>query len=71
MRDIHTLHKMLTECKEIYLQSNEEFESDYSWGICNGLELALSLLEDRPSFFVDEKKKHNPIDVESYPEYFL
>jgi len=71
MRDIDNAREAIISCKDIYLQSPSKFESEYSWGICNGLELALSLLEDRPSFFVDENKKHSPIDIENFPEYFL
>jgi hypothetical protein len=71
MKDIDTLRKKLIECKDIYLNSKEEFDNDYAWGICNGIELALSLLEERPAFLVDKKKQHNNYDINSYPEYFL
>ena len=62
---------MIIDSKDVYLRDHTPFEDDYSWGICNGLELALCLLEERPGFLVDKEKRHSEYDINRYPEYFL
>lgn len=45
--------------------------TDYDMGMWNGLEIALSFLENRPSFTKDRNKQYNPNTTEQFPEYFL
>jgi len=71
MRDIKEVQEALSRYKELYLNSRKEFKDDYSWGICNGIEIALALVEDRPVFYIDKEKQHNKKDLKEYPEYFL
>lgn len=71
MRDIETIKTLLKDYQELYRFANKEQLHEYEWGMYNGLEVALSFLEDRPAFFIDQNKKHNPYDLKHYPEYFL
>lgn len=71
MKDIDTLRSLLAESKELYLNDPEPFDNEYSWGVCNGIEIALALLEERPHFLIDKYKQYNSLDKERFPEYFL
>ena len=65
-----TKHK-LRQIRDMYMVMGTPFNEDYEWGFYNGVEIALSMLEGRPAFYIDKEGKHNPQDVANYPEYFL
>lgn len=71
MRELEDIHEMIMHYKRGYMEDHCEFVDDYEWGLCNGLELALSIIEERPTFFIDKRKRYDPYDVNNNPEYFL
>ena len=44
--------------------------SEHDQGMYNGLELAASLMEDRPAFYKDEDGRNRSEDIENHPEDF-
>ena len=44
---------------------------DYNVGFYNGMELVISAMEARPSFYVTKGGSYKEEDVDKYPEYFL
>lgn len=71
MKTTEQVKKSINTYKKLFLGDSEDFHSDYSRGFFNGLELALSLIEERPAFYVNKEKQFCKEDLENYPEYFL
>lgn len=44
---------------------------DYNVGFYNGMELVISAMEARPSFYITKGGSYKEEDVDKYPEYFL
>lgn len=63
--------RKLKQIRDMYTAMGTPFNEDYEWGFYNGVEIALSMIEDRPAFYLDKAGKYNKYDMESYPEYFL
>lgn len=63
--------KKMLLVKELLDTKDKSFTDDYDWGFYNGLEFALSVLEERPTFYKNEKGKYHKSVLEDYPEYFL
>ena len=63
--------KRLQQLREMYASLDVPFTEDYDWGFYNGVEIALSFIENRPAFYVDKQGKHSDYDIKNYPEYFL
>lgn len=71
MITVEGVHDMVSTIIKSMLGNDGPFRDEYSRGIHNGLELALAYIEERPTFFRDANKKHDPEDMKRYPEYFL
>lgn len=72
MRTAEETQALLTRYKEWMLNNPDTpFESDYELGLYNGLEIALSVLESRPFFLVDRRKRYNKEDIKEHPDHFL
>lgn len=71
MRDIETIKQIVKDYQALYKYGDKSPLHDYEWGMYNGLEIVLALLEDRPAFYIDQDRKHNSYDLKHYPEYFL
>jgi hypothetical protein len=71
MRDVEDIREMIEHYKSIYMEDPCMFVDDYEWGLCNGLEIALALVEGRPTFYIDKYKRYDKYDVDNNPEYFL
>lgn len=71
MRDVEDIKRIVKDYQSLYKHGDKSSLHDYEWGMYNGLETVLALLEDRPAFYIDQNKKHNPYDLKQYPEYFL
>ena len=71
MRSKKDVIEMINYYKDVYLDDPSSFEDDYAWGLCNGLEIALAILEERPAFYIDKYKRYDKYDIENNPEYFL
>jgi hypothetical protein len=72
MTELEDVHKALKKYKDLLNSKDKEsFENDYNHGFYNGLELALSLLEERPVFYKNLNKQFRKEDMLKYPEYFL
>lgn len=71
MRNVEDIKEMIEHYKSIYMEDPSMFVDDYEWGLCNGLEIALALVEGRPTFYIDKHKRYDKYDVENNPEYFL
>lgn len=63
--------RKLKQIRDMYTAMGTPFNEDYEWGFYNGVEIALSMIEDRPAFYLDKSGKYNKYDMENYPEYFL
>ena len=71
MKDKKDIVAMLKKYKQIVAAAEGPFETDHQWGVANGLEIALSLIEERPAFYITKDKKYNEYDIRTNPEYFL
>ena len=71
MQDCERLQKILKAYKELYLNIDGDFKDDYNWGLFNGLEIALAVIEDRPAFMIKKDKSYSKYDLEKNAEYFL
>ena len=72
MRSAEEACNLIKAYKEAMLKDKSvPFSSDYDFGLCNGLEMALAMLEKRPFFLVDKDKLYSKYDVEKHPEHFL
>lgn len=71
MRTAEEVHTMVLAAMGSMLGTTLSFSSEYSRGVCNGLEMVLAYMEERPVFYRDEYKKHLNEDIAKFPEYFL
>lgn len=62
---------ILKEHKSNLIDSPADELEDYPLGFIHGLEYALSMLEERPVLYINEKRQYSDYDVEKFPEYFL
>lgn len=63
--------RKLTQIRNMYTAMGVPFNEDYEWGFYNGIEVALSFVENRPAFYLDKEGRYNQYDIKKYPEYFL
>lgn len=60
----------LTTLKHVQKQFRDS-PKDYDVGFYNGMELVISMMEARPSFYVTKGGSYKEEDVDKYPEHFL
>lgn len=60
---IATLKQIQKQCRDS--------SKDYDVGFYNGMELAISAMEARPSFYITKGGSYKEEDVDKHPEYFL
>jgi hypothetical protein len=63
--------KRLHQIRNMHAAFGEDFNGDYEWGFYNGIEIALSFIENRPAFYLGKDGKYNKYDIKRYPEYFV
>lgn len=70
---LETMNKIeqIKTYKEVLLTNTAVPLPDEVLGMVNGLEMALALLESRPTFYLDKNKKFNTEDIKNYPDYFI
>lgn len=71
MRPAKEALKLIRHYKKLALDNKNQELNEYDHGLVNGLEIALSLLEDRPVFYLQKDKTNYKYDMEKYPDYFI
>lgn len=71
MRSAEQTANLIAGYKNLLLKEVRKELDEYDLGMLNGLEMALSLLEDRPVFYYNKQGKHSEYDINKYPDYFI
>lgn len=64
-------HSLEAYKKRMTEDIHKEPLSEYDLGFIHGIELALSFIEQRPTFYIRKDGSYDPYDMSRFPEYFL
>ena len=72
LRDIDEVHEMV----EVYMNllkgdPGKPFRNEEEMSMYNGMEMAMAIIERRPTFFLNINKDYNKRDMEKHPDLFI
>lgn len=72
MRSIDDAHKLVKGYKETLIGDRTvPFRTAADKDVCNGVEIALAIIENRPAFLLDINKQYTREDMINHPDYFI